>query len=173
MIGLLNFACLVVCPGKPFLRRLIDLTRNITNPFYFVKLNCEARADLHAWSVFFQSFNGKPVFLSDNWISSDHLKLFTDASGNIGCAAVFGSWWFANSWTKYLQCHQIAVKELFPIVIALELWGKYMVNSKVLFLSDNQAVVDVLNKQSCRYKILMRLVQTLCFVQDILQESLT
>ena len=33
-----------------------------------------------------------------------------------------------------------------------------MVNSKVLFLSDNQAVVDVLNKQSCRDKILMRLV---------------
>jgi hypothetical protein len=41
-----------------------------------------------------------------------------------------------------LHCHQIAVKELFPIVIALELWGKYMVNSKVLFLSDNQYVVD-------------------------------
>lgn len=37
-----------------------------------------------------QSFNGKSVFLSDNWISSDHLKLFTDASGNIGYAAVFG-----------------------------------------------------------------------------------
>ena len=56
LIGLLNFACLVVRPGKPFLRRLIDLTRNITNPFYFVKLNCEARADLHAWSVFFSVF---------------------------------------------------------------------------------------------------------------------
>jgi hypothetical protein len=36
-----------------------------------------------------------------------------------------------------------------------------MVNSKVLFLSDNQAVVDVLNKQSCRDKILMRLVRRL------------
>jgi hypothetical protein len=57
LIGLLNFACLVVRPGRPFLRRLIDLTRNITNPFYFVKLTCEARTDLHAWSVFIQSFN--------------------------------------------------------------------------------------------------------------------
>ena len=36
-----------------------------------------------------------------------------------------------------------------------------MVNSKVLFLSDNQAVVDVLNKQSCRVKILMRLIRRL------------
>ena len=73
--------------SRPFLRRLIDLTRNITNPFYFVKLNCAARADLHAWSVFIQSFNGKSVYLSDNWISSYHLKLFTDASGNIDYAA--------------------------------------------------------------------------------------
>ena len=53
------------------------------------------------------------------------------------------------------------IKEFYPIVIALELWGKYMVNSKVLFLSDNQAVVDVLNKQSCRVKILMRLIRIL------------
>jgi hypothetical protein len=51
LIGLLYFACLVVRPGRPFLRRLIDLTRNITNPFYFVKLNCETRANLHAWSL--------------------------------------------------------------------------------------------------------------------------
>jgi hypothetical protein len=79
----------------------------------------------------------------------------------MGYAAVFGSWWFANSWTKSLHCHHITVKELYPIVIALELWGKYMVNSKVLFLSDNQAVVDVLNKQSCRVKMLMRLIRRL------------
>jgi hypothetical protein len=52
-------------------------------------------------SVFIQSFNGKSVFLSDNWISSDHLKLFTDASANIGYVAVFGSWWTVYS--KHLQ----------------------------------------------------------------------
>lgn len=57
-----------------------------------------------------------------------------------------------------------------------------MVNSKVLFLSDNQAVVEVLNKQPCTDKMLMRLLRrlvyapfhtTLSFVQNILQESLT
>ena len=36
-----------------------------------------------------------------------------------------------------------------------------MVNSKVLFLSDNQVVVEVLNKQSCKDKNLMRLIQRL------------
>lgn len=34
-------------------------------------------------------------------------------------------------------------------------------NSKILFLSDNQAVVDVINKQSCKNKNLMRLIRRL------------
>jgi hypothetical protein len=38
--------------------------------------------------------------------------LYTDASGNFGYGAVFGSWWFANSWPKQLMSYSIAVKEL-------------------------------------------------------------
>jgi hypothetical protein len=30
------------------------------------------------------------------WVSSDRLELFTDASGQIGYGAVFGSSWFYN-----------------------------------------------------------------------------
>ena len=32
LIGLLNFACLVVVPGRTFVRRLIDLTKGLSNP---------------------------------------------------------------------------------------------------------------------------------------------
>ena len=158
LIGLLNFACLVVPPGRSFLRRLIDRTKNITNPFHFIKLTKEARADINAWKIFIDSFNGKSVFLSDQWLSSDHLKLFTDASGNIGFSAVFGSWWFAHEWPLELKDHQIAVKELLPIVLCIELWGCYMTSS------DNQAIVEVINKQSCKDKILMRLVRRLVLI---------
>jgi len=161
LIGLLNFACLVVRPGRAFLRRLIDLTKNVSNPFHYIRLTCEARADLHAWKSFIENFNGKSVFLGDTWISSDFLKLFTDAAGSAGFAAVFGSWWLAESWPENLIAHQIAVKELFPIVLAIEIWGKHMQNSKILFLSDNMAVVDIINKQSCKDKTLMKLVRRL------------
>jgi hypothetical protein len=57
--------------------------------------------------------------------------------------------------------YSIAVKELFPIVIALELWGRFIKNSKILFLSDNQAVVDIINKESCKNKTLMILIRRL------------
>lgn len=71
LIGLLNFACSVVTPGRPFLRRLIDLTIGLSAPHHRRRLNKEAKADLHAWSVFIEHFNGKSVFLPDQWITSD------------------------------------------------------------------------------------------------------
>jgi hypothetical protein len=38
LIGLLNFACTVVPPGRAFLRRLIDLTKGVNAPFYRIRL---------------------------------------------------------------------------------------------------------------------------------------
>jgi hypothetical protein len=54
-------------------------------------INSEARADISAWKIFIETFNGKSVFLKDHWQNSESLNLYTDASGNVGFAAVFGS----------------------------------------------------------------------------------
>jgi hypothetical protein len=133
----------------------------VSKPLYTIWLTCEARADIAAWTIVIDSFNGKSLFMSDQWLSSDHFKLFTDAAGSLGFAAVLGHMWFAESWSSPLASYDITVKERFPIVLALELWGYKMANSKVLFLSDNQAVVEIINKQTCKKSVLMRLVQRL------------
>jgi hypothetical protein len=44
LIGLLNFACMIVCPDRAFLPRLIDITVNIVNPFDFIRLTCEGES---------------------------------------------------------------------------------------------------------------------------------
>lgn len=80
LIGLLNFACLVVCSGRAFLRRLIDLTKKVANPFYLIRLTCEHRADLQAWKMFMSGFNGKSIFLKDGWENSKTLNLYSDTS---------------------------------------------------------------------------------------------
>ena len=80
LIGLLNFSCLVVRSCRAFLRRFVDLTKNVSNPFHYIKLTCQARADVQAWKSSIDNFNGKSVLLGDTWISSDCLKLFTDAA---------------------------------------------------------------------------------------------
>ena len=46
LIGLLNFACTVVLPGRAFLRRLIDLTKGVNAPFYRIRLTRSVKADL-------------------------------------------------------------------------------------------------------------------------------
>lgn len=163
LIGLLNFACLVVVPGRTFLRRLIDLTCGISQPHHHIHLNCDARADLDMWSHFLENYNGKSVLLPEIWSSSDKELLFTDASGSLGFAAVLGSKWFALDWEKVpgLTKCQIAIKELFPIVVALELWGTVLRNKKILFMTDNMAIVYAINKQTCKDKGLMKLIRRL------------
>lgn len=163
LIGLLNFACLVVVPGRTFLRRLIDLTCGISQPHHHIHLNCDARADLDMWSHFLENYNGKSVLLPEIWSSSDKELLFTDASGSLGFAAVLGSKWFALGWEKVpgLTKCQIAIKELFPIVVALELWGTVLRNKKILFMTDNMAIVYAINKQTCKDKGLMKLIRRL------------
>jgi hypothetical protein len=52
LIGLLNFACAGVSPGRTYFRRLIDLTKGLKKPHHKRRLSKEARADLAAWSLF-------------------------------------------------------------------------------------------------------------------------
>ena len=46
---------------------------------HHVTVNSEARADLNAWSKFIEKFNGEQFFLSENWVSSDRLCLYSDS----------------------------------------------------------------------------------------------
>jgi hypothetical protein len=57
-----------------------------------------------------------------DWIYSDVLKLFSDSAGVYGgFAAVFGNKWFAGEWPSMMNDLHITVKELFPIVLALDI----------------------------------------------------
>ncbi|XP_048582553.1 uncharacterized protein LOC125561881 [Nematostella vectensis] len=159
--GLLNFACSVVVPGRAFLRRLIDLTIGINSPLHYIRLSREVKADLRVWQCFLEDFNGKSFFLEDTWHSSDKLKLYTDASGAIGFGAVFGNKWCYGTWPDNWKHRNIAILEFYPIVLSLLLWGNHMSNRCILFLTDNEALVHVINKQSCKDKELMFFVRQL------------
>lgn len=159
--GLLNFACSVVRPGRAFLRRLIDLTIGIKSQHHFIRLNKEIKKDLNLWLSFLSNFNGKSFFIDDMWQSSHHLNLFTDAAGALGFGALFGSHWCYGKWPDNWVNTNIAILEFFPIVLSLHLWGADMRNRSILFYTDNEALVHVINKQSCKDKTLMVFVRSL------------
>ena len=150
VIGLLNFACCVVLPGRAFLRRLIDLTKGITKQHHYIRLTKKSRADLEMCYFFIKNFNGKILLLNQIWQSSEKLHLYTDAAGSIGYGAVYKTHWFCGMWLDALKDCYITFKELCPIVLAVETWGNMFNNSSIIFHSDNQAVVYIINKQTCR-----------------------
>ena len=96
LIGLLNFCCSVVVPGRAFLRRLIDLTSGLSRPHHRIRLNREAKQDIRMWFTFLDNFNGRAFFLSDRWDNSFRLDLYTDAAASKGYGAIFGKHWFGS-----------------------------------------------------------------------------
>jgi hypothetical protein len=160
LLGSLNFACRVISPGRAFLRRLYDLTKNVSKPSHLIRLTKESRADLKAWMVFLQSFNGRVLCLPTSWEDSDALRLFTDACGK-SFAAVMGTHWFAGDFPASWQDVNIARKELLPIVVAILLWGSTISNKRILFFCDNMAVVAIINAQTSKEPSIMALVRQL------------
>ena len=102
------------------------------------------------------------MILDDDWADNEQLELFTDASCSIGFAAFFQGKWTYGVWPVDSRLdNDITFKELFPIVVALHLWGDYFKNKKILFRCDNEAVVTIINKQSSRSRAVMSLLRPL------------
>ena len=169
--GLLNFACSVIRPGRAFLRRLIDLTVGVRLPNHYIRLNREVKEDLKTWLSFLLNFNGRYFFLDDLWLNSSKLNLFTDVSGAHGFGAIFGSHWCYGKWPANWEYQNIAILEFYPIVLSLYLCGEAMGNQYILFFTDNESLVHVINRQTCKDKHLMAFVRKLvsiCLHHNIL-----
>ena len=174
LIGLLNFACSVIVPGRAFLRRLIDLTKGIKRPTHHIRLTVDAKNDVLVWLQFLDSFNGKSFFLTDVWETSNTLELYTDSAGSRGYGAVFGTHWLYGKWPPSWHDLNIATLELFPIVIALHIWGPKIANTCIILFTDNAALVDIINKQTSKDKVIMIFVRSLvlcCLKFNILFRS--
>ena len=171
LIGLLNFCCSVVTPGRAFLRRLIDLTAGVTRPHHHIRFNTEAKNDIRMWLQFLDNFNGRAFFLSERWATSSTLELYTDAAASKGYGAIFGKHWFYGPFPIAWHSLNISFLELFPITLAVHIWGATMANSCVLFFTDNAALVDIINKQTSKHKQVMILIRDLvlsCLKYNIL-----
>ena len=64
-----------------------------------------------------------------------------------------------GEWPDYLADFSITFKEIFPVVLALEIWGCDLSNKCITLHIDNAAAVYILNKQSSKDKDIMCLVR--------------
>ena len=162
LAGLLQYATKVIRPGRAFLHRLYALQSIGHSPFHRIRLNVAARGDILWWHVFASEWNG----LSLLWNSSRHnpdVIVFSDASGSWGCGAFSLPNWFHLQWSHNMQIFPIAVKELFPVVIAAAIYGNQWSGKLVQFKVDNIAVVQVIQATYSREPHLMHLIRILVF----------
>jgi hypothetical protein len=166
LIGHLSHAAKVVRSGRSFLRRMLDLLHavhhppNSTTP---IRLNAGFRADLAWWREFLPLWNGVSFLPPPSYLP--RTELTSDASGSWGCGAWHLGAWFQLPWDTRAQPLSIAEKELIPIILACEAWGRSWEGRQVTCRCDNQVVVACLRSRSSRHKGLMHLLRCLVFIE--------
>lgn len=89
----------------------------------------------------------------------------SDASGSWGCGAWFDNHWFQVKWDETSLQLPIAVKELLPIVLACERWGKMWENQQVRCHCDNQVAVAALRSRTSKNHHCMHMLRALAFIE--------
>ncbi|KAM9330287.1 uncharacterized protein PAF06_011605 [Gastrophryne carolinensis] len=174
VLGKLNFACKVLPMGRVFSRRLSLATAGVKEAHHFIRLTGGLKEDLRMWVSFLSSFNGL-VYWLDPVRENREVGLFTDAAGSTGFGAYFAGRWCAAPWPERVRSssdiRNLALLELFPVVVALALWGEDLQNKSVLFHSDNMAVVSAINVQTASSPPVVKLLRQLvlsCLQYNIL-----
>ena len=166
LAGQLQHAATVVRSGRAFIRRLFDLSTTARKPHHHLSLNKGVRSDLAWWHEFLTDWNGVSLLVALGE-QEPTIILTSDASGRWGCGAFWELGWFQLAWsaTACTEEVNIATKELIPIVLAAAMWGKAWEGQVVCCRCDNEAVVAVLNRRTCRDQDLMHLLRCLSFFE--------
>lgn len=125
---------------------------------HFTRLSPGCKADVAWWAAFIEEWNGTSIFPSEVLGPS----VTADASG---CGAFLsrGHLWFQFQWPACWSSVNIAAKELFPIVVAVAIWGPLFKESCIYIYSDNTAVVSALSSRSAKDEHLSHLLRCLFF----------
>lgn len=177
LIGSLNFACRAIPPGRPFCRRLINAIKGLTKPHHHLRVTKSIKADLNMWNVFLREFNGISLFHNVHWSANSDVDLFTDSAGgeDLGFGIYFAGRWTYGKWPKEWHAKglttDITFLEIFPIWVALVLWGAQLTKQKICFHCDNKAVVDIIAKMSSRndnVMVILRAITLACMRHNII-----
>ena len=127
------------------------------------------RYDAKVWLNFLINHSGKVMFLPAAWLSSDLINLKSDASPQVG-AFIYGSRWFRIEYPPEWAELNIAFLEFFPIVAGLDTFKHLLANHRINFITDNQAVAHIINKQTSKHPDILQLVRvfvSICLAENI------
>ena len=159
LAGLLSFLCRPIPSGRAFLRRLFEaIPGGNTAGGHMIPITRDIREDLTVWLDFLMHYNGVSLIGDIDWTSSEAIQLYTDASG-FGFGLYFQGSWAQGRFPPQWLGRSMAFKEFFPIFVALLVWKDRLRNKRVVFNTDNKAVMCILNKKSSTCPLIMKLLR--------------
>nr|XP_022297584.1 uncharacterized protein LOC111106975 isoform X1 [Crassostrea virginica] len=162
LVGKLSWASQVICGGRTFLRRVLDLKNSVKERHHKVLLTNAFFADLQWWILFMETFNGTCRIQDPRPISS----LQTDASSEGGGGFYNGDYFYINWALDLPVCatEHINVKEFVAIFLAVFRWCNNFLNKKVIIYSDNASAVSWINKGTSRNPLIQFMCRILFWI---------
>ena len=124
------------------------------------------KKDLRVWIHFMSRYNGVTYFRALNICPSTHFNMGADACRR-GYGAIFGQHWiqeeFPEDWLYLFDAKKIGISvlEFYPIYVLVFMFGHTIKNSNLIFHSDNQGVVDIINNQTSQSDYVMSILRPL------------
>ena len=159
LVGLLNFVSRAIHASRSFLRRLISA---LHSPSRRIVLSEDMREDLKWWLAFASQWNGVSLITLPQIILSEHLDLYTDASGHTA-AAFFRGEWFQHPFSLEQLEWSIDAKELFAVVLAAFTFGLKWKGLSIVLRSDNMGACAAVNSLVSSSPTTMTLIRKLLF----------
>lgn len=181
VVGLLNFACFVIEPGRVFLKRMIQLMKrwearnkhDRRSDKTDRRISAVVREDLRWWRDCIHRWNGKSFFYDPSWTIDEEMELYTDAC-LAGMGARWGKKWFEARWTsKQLEAAQRKSRMSMPfleftaLVAAALTWGRAWTKKRITFRCDSEGVVNAIRLKSTSDPLMCELLRelTLCAIE--------
>jgi hypothetical protein len=163
IIGSLSFACKVITPGRSFLSRLISKAYSVRELHFKVRLSKADQRDFKLWNFFLSSWNGKNLFLFQEQPLSD-FEFCTDAAGTLGFGGFYKRQWFSEAWKPHQLAWSMPAKELYPIVVAAQLWGHLWTTKRIIVNCDNISTVGAINRGYSNKNVISDLIRVLVYL---------
>ena len=160
LIGVLQFAAVVLPAAVPYYRRLLDAKRGLgarPSPGIRIAISDGMREDSRMWRTLLQSFNGRPISAGMTQLVCP-VKLYTDSSF-LGGGYFFGGRHHMWRWPKHWDARfgqdgdwevSIVEAELWAVLFGLRDVVPLVANQVLTVMIDNTSVVGMCRRQSAK-----------------------
>ena len=152
LAGSLNWACQAIRGGRYFLRRIIDMVNKLRHGSHKCILSIEFHKDVRWWLSYLQYFNGAVYYRR-----CDQVNVHTDSCDKGAGMFSRGDWCYVNWCTDRPEIKDLHInyKEVMAAVLAVNKWAHLWRDKEIVILTDSTVAKAILNKGSCRNKLVM------------------